>query len=91
MPEARSYKIQIRKSAKKVLARLPQDLFRRLTAAISALAFDPRPMGYKKLAGEYDSYRIRVGDWRITYTIQDEILLVTVVEVAPRGGAYRNL
>lgn len=91
MAEDRRYRIQIRKSARKILARLPQDLFRRITAAISALAFDPRPTGCKKLAGAHDSYRIRVGDWRIVYTIEDDILLVVVIEIALRSGAYRNL
>ena len=91
MPEKRQYRVQIQKPAKRVLARLPQDLLRRITAAISALAYEPRPFGYRKLAGVEDSYRIRVGDWHIIYTIEDDILLVVVIEVAPRGGAYRNL
>lgn len=91
MSEERQYRIQIEKPAKKVLARLPQDLFRRVTAAISALAQEPRPFGYRKLAGVEDSYRVRVGDWRIVYTIEDDILLIVIIEVAPRGGAYRNL
>jgi mRNA interferase RelE/StbE len=38
----------------------------------------------------HDHYRIRVGDWRIIYTIEDNVLLVVVIEIAPRGGAYRN-
>ena len=91
MPEDRRYRIQIQKPAKKVLERLPQNPFRRITEAISALAHEPRPFGYRKLAGVEDSYRVRVGDWRIIYTIQDDILLVVVIEIAPRGGAYRNL
>lgn len=91
MPESRQYRVQIRKQAKKVLERLPQDLFRRITAAIGALAHEPRPFGYRKLAGVEDSYRVRVGDWRIIYTIEDDILLIVVIEIAPRGGAYRNL
>ena len=88
MPEDRRYRIQIQKPARKILARLPQDLFRRITAAISALAFDPRPTGCKKLAGAHNSYRVRVGGWCIIYTIEDDILLVVVIEITPRGGAY---
>ena len=91
MPEVQRYRIQIQKPAKKVLTRLPQDLFRRITVAISTLAYEPRPFGCKKLVGIRDSYRIRVGDWRIIYTIEDDVLLVVVIEIAPRGGAYRNL
>jgi mRNA interferase RelE/StbE len=59
--------------------------------AIQNLAVDPRPEGCKKLVGKYEHWRIRVGDWRITYTIQDDELIIVVVEVSPRGGAYRTL
>ncbi len=60
-----------------------------LKRAISALAADPRPVGSLKLVGEVDQWRIRVGDWRIIYRIDDGVLVVLVVTVAPRGEAYR--
>ena len=56
---------------------------------MDALAENPRPHGIKKLVGEDDTYRIRVGAYRILYQIQDEILLVLVVKIAPRREAYR--
>ena len=90
-PDGRRYRVLVQKTAQKVIDRLPRDLLQRVAAAIDSLASDPRPAGCKKLAGKYDHYRVRVGDWRITYTIQDDILVIAVVEVAPRGGAYRNL
>ena len=90
-PDGRRYRVLVQKTAQKVIDRLPRDLLQRVAAAIDGLASDPRPIGCKKLVGKYDHYRVRVGDWRITYTIQDDILVITVVEVAPRGGAYRNL
>ncbi len=74
-----------------MLARTPRDLRQRLGAAIDALASNPRPRGCKKLVGHDNLYRLRVGDWRITYIIKDADLIVLVIEVAPRGGAYRNL
>jgi mRNA interferase RelE/StbE len=89
--ESPQYRVQVKKAASKVLARLPKDLLRRIAVAIDNLAVDPRPSGCKKLVGLHEYYRVRVGDWRITYTVQDDILLVIVVEVAPRGGAYRDL
>ena len=89
--EEHRYQVQVHKSAVKLLSRLPKDLVRRITTAIDGLAVDPRPPGCKKLAGKYDHYRIRVGDWRITYTIENDLLVVTIIEVAPRGDAYRNL
>lgn len=85
------YRVRVHKSASKILARLPKDLLGRIAAAIDGLAVDPRPPGCKKLTGKYDHYRVRVGDWRITYTIEDDMLIVTVIEIAPRIGAYRNL
>ena len=60
-----------------------------LRRAIEKLAADPRPVGSLKLMGEVDQWRVRVGDWRITYRIDDGVLVVMVVTVAPRSGAYR--
>jgi mRNA interferase RelE/StbE len=91
LSEDRRYRVQLKKPVHKVLSRLPKDLLRRIAAAIDALALDPRPSGCKKLAGKYDHFRVRVGDWRIIYTIEDDVLVVTVVEIAPRGDAYRHL
>ena len=85
-----AYTVQVARPAEKLLRRLPQDLLRRLQKAIDALGENPRPAGAVKLTG-YDLYRVRVGDWRIVYAIHDDVLIVVVIEVAPRGGAYRNL
>jgi mRNA interferase RelE/StbE len=70
---------------------LPRDLLARIRTAIRGLAVNPRPIGYKKLEGYADLYRIRVGDWRIVYTIEDDQLIVLVVEISPRGAVYRDL
>ena len=56
-----------------------------------ALAKNPRPAGCKKLSGFDNLYRVRVGDWRISYAIEDERLVILVLEIALRGDAYRNL
>lgn len=90
-PSDRRYAVRIAKAPRKVLDRLPRDLLQRVAAVLDDLAINPRPAGCKKLAGQYAHYRVRVGDWRIIYTIQDDVLTVTVIEIAPRGGAYRNL
>ncbi|OQA43738.1 MAG: Plasmid stabilization system protein [Chloroflexi bacterium ADurb.Bin325] len=80
----------LERQPERLLRRLPRDLLQRLDAAILALGENPRPPGCKRLRG-HDLYRVRVGDWRITYAIEDDRLIVLVVEVAPRGGAYRDL
>lgn len=85
------YTVQFARPPEKLLRRIPKDMLRRLQKAIDGLAVDPRPPGSVKLAGYDDLYRVRVGDWRIVYAIRDEVLIVVVIEVTPRGGAYRNL
>ena len=85
------WRIIIHTRAEKVLYHLPRDLLARVRAAINDQANAPRPDGCKKLAGYDNFYRIRVGDWRISYAIEDELLIILVLEVSPRGDAYRNL
>jgi len=92
MSESRgAYRILISKSARKILEKLPKNLLSRISKAIDGLAGNPRPEGCKKLEGYDNLYRIRVGEWRISYAIEDDQLIVLVIEVAPRGGAYRTL
>jgi mRNA interferase RelE/StbE len=87
-PERR-WTIIIDRQPQKAMRRLPQNLLQRIDQAILALAEDPRPPGCKKLKGHDNLYRIRVGNWRISYAVEDERLIILVIEVAPRSGAYR--
>jgi mRNA interferase RelE/StbE len=84
-----AYRVVITVKALKQIKNLDAAHAARVRAAISALADFPRPVGAKKLVGT-DEYRIRVGDYRILYTITDKILLVEVVRVAHRREAYRK-
>ena len=82
------YRLIIERAAAKQLdrlARIPE--FPRLMAAIDALPDEPRPHGCKKLSA-VPGYRIRVGDYRIVYDIDDTIRLVSVAKVGSRGGIY---
>ena len=84
------YRVSLEKPAQKQLrAILDRKLRAMLERSIMALADAPRPQGVKKLAGEKDQWRIRVGDWRVVYRIDDGVLVVMVVTVTPRSGAYR--
>jgi len=85
------WQVIIHRKAERVLKRLDGDMLERIRQAIRGLASEPRPIGYKKLTGHENLYRIHVGDWRIIYAIEDKQLIVLVLEIAPRGGAYRNL
>ncbi len=62
-----------------------------LIREIESLADNPRPHGHVKLSGYENLYRVRKGDWRIVYLVQDEQLLILIIEVATRGNAYKNL
>ncbi len=84
-----SYQIEfVKQAAKQFKALLTQEQ-ERLQPKIDALATEPRPNGVVKLAGEDDLYRIRVGDYRIIYCIQDEQLLILVVKIGHRKDVYR--
>jgi mRNA interferase RelE/StbE len=84
-----TYQIEFVKQAAKQLRALPAQERERLQPKIDALATEPRPIGVIKLAGEEDLYRIRVGDYRIIYSIQDTQLLVLVVKIGHRRDVYR--
>jgi mRNA interferase RelE/StbE len=80
----------VERQPEKLLRRLPRDLLERLDSAITELAKNPRPKGCKMLKG-HKLFAVRVGDWRITYAVEDDKLIVLILEVAPRGGAYKDL
>lgn len=85
------WQVVIHRKAEKILKRLDGDTLERIRRSIRGLAIDPRPVGVKKLTGHDNLYRVRVGDWRILYAIEDDRLIVLVLEISTRGGAYRDL
>jgi len=84
-----SYKIVIKKSATKDLAAIPGRDRDRIIGRIRSLADDPRPPGSLKLSGE-EKYRIRQGDYRILYEIEDDVLIVVVVRTGHRRDVYER-
>ncbi len=77
--------------AEKFLAELTgANLYRRLRAAIDGLAQNARPSGCVKLAGEPDLYRVRVGDYRIVYQVNDTRLTLLVLSIGHRREVYRR-
>ncbi len=83
-----TYEVRIKSSAKKELKSLPKDAISRIISAIRELGNTPRPDGCKKLHNRED-YRIREGDYRILYFIDDQLRVVQVVSIAHRKDAYR--
>jgi mRNA interferase RelE/StbE len=85
-----SYRVLIKASAAKEIEAVDQRKDRqRIVAAIRLLADNPRPAGCEKLAGEDDRYRIRVGRYRVIYSVGDGELLVIVIRVGHRKDVYR--
>ena len=82
------YKIRFRSLVHKELEKIPQKDQIRILKRIESLAINPRPRGYKKLAGQ-DRYRVQQGDYRIIYEIHDSELIVWVVTVGNRRDVYR--
>jgi mRNA interferase RelE/StbE len=91
MTEPGGWKLIIHRKAEKALKRLNGSTLDRLRLAIRELKNDPRPQGYKKIVGYDNLYRIRVGEWRIIYAIEDDQLIILVLEVGLRGSIYREL
>ena len=87
MPE---YRVALKSSAEKELFRLPERISARIFSKIKALGVDPRPNGCKKLIGGRDVWRIRIGDYRVIYTIDDEIKKVEVTRIAHRRAVYQG-
>jgi mRNA interferase RelE/StbE len=83
-----SYSVGIKRSAAKELEELSLKERRRVVARIRALAVDPRPRGCEKLSGE-EKYRVRQGDLRILYEIDDHLAAVTIVKIGHRRDVYR--
>ena len=75
------YRIEFRPAALRAMRRIPKPFKARLMTAISALADTPRPPGCVRLQGPEGFHRVRVGDYRIVYLIEDRALLVCVVRV----------
>lgn len=83
-----SYTVLVERYAQKQIMKLDKKLIPVIKVAIAELAGNPRPYGYKKLKGE-DAYRIRVGNYRVIYEIDDDIILITVVSVGHRKDVYK--
>lgn len=85
-------RIVFSRAAEKDLARISdRATLRRLVHAIETLADNPRPPGASKLRSATSIRRIRLGDWRVCFTIEDDKLLVLVLTVARRGNVYERL
>ena len=84
-----NYKLEVSATAEKQLRKLEQADQIRILRAVQDLAREPRPSGCRKLQGYDDVFRIRVGKFRILYSIDGMRIIVTVLKVAHRKDVYR--
>lgn len=90
MSESPRYTVRIKRSAEKEMDRMPPKMFDRLTDAILKLETEPRPQGCKKLRG-VEEYRLRVGSYRVLYTVDDTKRIVEVMAAGHRRDVYRGI
>ena len=82
------YRVIVKQSVSRDLKKIPKKDVRRILSAIRKLADNPRPPQSKKLSGQ-ERYRLRQGNYRILYSIEDNRLIVCVVKVGDRRDVYR--
>jgi mRNA interferase RelE/StbE len=83
-----SYRVSILRRAQKELTTLPANTFERVRDALRTLAEEPRPVGCKKLKGR-EGWRIRIGDYRVLYEIDDAQKTILIVHIGHRRDIYR--
>ncbi len=83
-----NYAVDVKPAARKELERLPDNVLSRVVSKLESLSHTPRPAGCKKLKGYKDQWRVRAGDWRVVYIIDDAAKLVSVTRIAHRREVY---
>jgi mRNA interferase RelE/StbE len=84
-----SYQVKITPAAQRQIKKLSPDVQQRIIERLEALAVEPRPPRVVKLEGEESLYRVRVGNYRIVYKIEDDILLILVAKIGHRRDVYK--
>jgi len=83
-----SYTVEVKPAARRELEALPDHVLSRVVRKLESLGHAPRPAGCKKLKVYKDQWRVRVGDWRVLYIIDDAAKLVSVTRIAHRREVY---
>ena len=82
------YSVEVKPAARKELEALSDPVLARVIRKLESLADVPRPAGCKKLKGYNDMWRIRIGDWRVVYLIDETVKLVSIMRIAHRREVY---
>jgi len=83
------YALRFARAARRELEALAMEMVQRLFPAIERLAREPRPRGCRKIQGADNLWRIRIGDYRVLYTIDDQARIVDILAIRHRSDAYR--
>jgi mRNA interferase RelE/StbE len=84
------YRIEWKPSAVQELKNLPRQIVGRIVNAVEQISTEPYPTGVRKLVGSEHSYRIRVGDYRIIYSVMASALIIEIIRVGHRRNVYRR-
>ena len=84
-----AYRVEFTSRAAKELSALPSLMQKRMGARIDALMIDPRPPASRKLHAAEELYRLRVGDYRVIYRVQDKLVVITIIRIGHRRDVYR--
>lgn len=85
------YKIEWKQSARRELKKLPKKVITKIVESVEKLATEPLPVDSRKLSGSNFTYRIRVGDYRIVYSVYSSALVIEIIRVGHRKDVYRGL
>ena len=86
-----AYRIEVSPAAARQLRKIDRRTLPQIAEKVDSLAVEPRPRGCEKLSGHHDVYRVRVGDYRIIYGVEDRLVLVAVLKVGNRAEVYQRL
>jgi len=86
-----SYRVRWKKSAQKELKKLNKDIILKVLEFVKNLAEDPYPDGCRKLRGSQYTFRFRIGDYRVVYDVQSDILTIEIIRIGHRKNIYRRL
>ena len=84
-----SYKIVWKHSARKELEKLPKAIIGKVVKAVEELSDTPYPKGVRKMVGVEQTFRLRVGDYRVVYNVFDDVLTIEIIRVKHRKDVYR--
>jgi mRNA interferase RelE/StbE len=85
------HRVELSPAAARQLKKLGRSAIQQIAAKIDSLADDPRPRGCEKLVGYEGLYRVRVGEYRIIYAVEDRLVLVVVLKIGSRADIYQRI